>query len=127
EMFFDEARMTAGLHHPNVAEIFDWSEDARGRYLAMEYVAGDSLLTVIREAKRASLTIPIDLALYIIGKTAEGLHAAHELRNEKGELRHLVHRDVTPSNILISVQGDVKLIDFGVAKARDRLSHTNTG
>jgi serine/threonine-protein kinase len=127
DMFFDEAFITAGLHHPNVVEIFDWGQDSQGRYLALEFVAGDSLLTLIRESKKANVPIPIDLALYIVGKTAEGLHAAHELRNEKGELRHLVHRDVTPSNILISLRGDVKLIDFGVAKARDRLSHTSTG
>jgi serine/threonine-protein kinase len=127
EMFFDEARITAGLNHPNVVEIFDWGQDSQGHYLALEFVAGDSLLALIREAKNAKVPIPVNLGLFIVGKVAEGLHAAHELRNEKGELRHLVHRDVTPSNVLLSVDGGVKLIDFGVAKARDRLSHTSTG
>jgi serine/threonine protein kinase len=127
DMFFDEAWITAGLHHPNVVEIFDWGTDSIGRYLALEFVPGDSLLALIRETKRADKFIPLELALYIIGKTAEGLHAAHELRNEQGQLRHLVHRDVTPSNVLIGLHGEVKLIDFGVAKARDKLSHTSTG
>jgi serine/threonine-protein kinase len=127
DMFFDEAWITAGLHHPNVVEIFDWGTDSVGRYLALEFVPGDSLLALIRETKKADRLIPLDLALYMIGKTAEGLHAAHELRNEQGQLRHLVHRDVTPSNVLIGLHGEVKLIDFGVAKARDKLSHTSTG
>ena len=127
DMFFDEAWITAGLHHPNVVEIFDWGTDSVGRYLALEFVPGDSLLALIREAKKLERPIPLDLALFIIGKTAEGLHAAHELRNEQGQLRHLVHRDVTPSNVLVGLNGEVKLIDFGVAKARDKLSHTSTG
>ncbi len=127
DMFFDEAWITAGLNHPNVVEIFDWGTDSIGRYLALEFVPGDTLLTLIRDSKKRDLLIPVELALYIIGKTAEGLHAAHELRNEEGQLRHLVHRDVTPSNVMLGVHGEVKLIDFGVAKARDKLSHTSTG
>ncbi|MEI8254891.1 MAG: serine/threonine-protein kinase [Deltaproteobacteria bacterium] len=127
DMFFDEAWITAGLNHPNVVEIFDWGTDSIGRYLALEFVPGDTLLTLIRDAKKRNMPIPLDLALYIIGKTAEGLHAAHELRGEDGALRHLVHRDVTPSNVMLGVHGEVKLIDFGVAKARDKLSHTSTG
>lgn len=127
DMFFDEAWITAGLRHPNVVQILDWGEDASGHYLAMEFVPGDSLHALLREAHKAGIKVPVDLAIFIAAKTAEGLHAAHELRNERGELRHLVHRDVSPSNVLLGLDGSVKLIDFGVAKARDRLAHTTTG
>ena len=126
DMFFDEALITSGLRHPNVGMMFDWGTDSSGRYLAMEFVPGDSLLAVIRDAKKLNLPVPVDLALFIIGKTAEGLHAAHELRNEQGQLRHLVHRDVTPSNVLIGIHGEVKLIDFGVAKSpRQAVPHVD--
>ncbi len=127
DMFFDEAWITAGLNHPNIARIVDWGQDATGRYLALEFVPGDALLALMREAKRQHVPFPLDIGIYIAAKTAEGLNAAHELRNEEGDLRHLVHRDVSPSNILVSYDGYVKLIDFGVAKARDRMAHTSTG
>jgi serine/threonine protein kinase len=127
DWFFEEARITAGLAHPNVVEIYEWGPDARGRYLALEFVTGDSTLALLRDAKRASRAIPIGVALYIVRKTADGLHAAHDLRGADGTPRGLVHRDVSPSNILLSSDGQIKLIDFGVAKVRDELTQTTTG
>jgi serine/threonine-protein kinase len=124
--FFDEAWITAGLRHPNIVDTYDWGTDRQGRYIALEFVAGDSLLNLLKAVRSRGEQMPIDVVLYIVGKTAEALHAAHELRNERGELRHLVHRDVTPSNILLSRDGQVKLIDFGVAKARERLQNNTT-
>ncbi|MDP3273770.1 MAG: serine/threonine-protein kinase [Deltaproteobacteria bacterium] len=127
--FFDEAFITAGLQHPNVVDILDWGTDKEGRYIALEFVAGESILTLLKAARAHGQHIPLDVVIYMIARTAEALHAAHELRNERGELRHLVHRDVTPSNVLVSRDGVVKLIDFGVAKARERLQQatvTNT-
>lgn len=127
--FFDEAWITAGLRHPHVVDIFDWGTDKDGRYIALEFVAGESLLNLLKATRSRGHQMPIEIVLYIIAHTAEALHSAHELRNERGELRHLVHRDVTPSNVLISRDGDIKLIDFGVAKARERLqdnTQTNT-
>jgi serine/threonine-protein kinase len=124
--FFDEAWITAGLRHPNIVDTYDWGTDRQGRYIALEFVAGDSVLNLLKAVRSRGEQLPIDVVLYIVGKTAEALHAAHELRNERGELRHLVHRDVTPSNILLSRDGQVKLIDFGVAKARERLQNNTT-
>jgi hypothetical protein len=111
------------LRHPNIVDTFDWGTDRQGRYIALEFVAGDSVLNLLKAVRSRGEQMPIDVVLYVIGKTAEGLHAAHELRNERGELRHLVHRDVTPSNVLVGRDGNVKLIDFGVAKARERLQN----
>ncbi|MBL8685300.1 MAG: protein kinase [Myxococcales bacterium] len=124
--FFDEAWITAGLKHPNIVDTYDWGTDREGRYIALEFVAGDSALNLLKAVRGRGQQMPIDVVLFIVGKTAEALHAAHELRNERGELRHLVHRDVTPSNVLISRDGQVKLIDFGVAKARERLQNNTT-
>ena len=124
--FFDEAWITAGLKHPNIVDTYDWGTDREGRYIALEFVAGDSVLNLLKAVRSRGQQMPIDMVLFIVGKTAEALHAAHELRNERGELRHLVHRDVTPSNVLISRDGQVKLIDFGVAKARERLQNNTT-
>jgi serine/threonine protein kinase len=127
--FFDEAWITAGLEHPNIVDTYDWGTDREGRYIALEFVAGESVLNLLKAVRAKGQQMPIDVVLFIVGKTAEALHAAHELRNDRGELRHLVHRDVTPSNVLISRDGRVKLIDFGVAKARERLQDatvTNT-
>jgi serine/threonine protein kinase len=124
--FFDEAWITAGLKHRNIVDTYDWGTDREGRYIALEFVAGDSVLNLLKAVRSKGQHMPIDVVLFIVGKTAEALHAAHELRNERGELRHLVHRDVTPSNILVSRDGEVKLIDFGVAKARERLQNNTT-
>lgn len=126
-MFFDELAITASLHHPHIVEIVDWGKDEQGHFLVLEYVPGDSLFALARAAQKRREPFPVGLALYVVARTAEGLHAAHELRDEKGESRHLVHRDVSHSNVLVGIHGQVTLIDFGVAKARDNLTHTVTG
>ncbi|MDP3214222.1 MAG: serine/threonine-protein kinase, partial [Deltaproteobacteria bacterium] len=126
-MFFDELAITASLHHPHIVEIVDWGKDDRGHFLVLEYVPGDSLFALARATQKRGIPFPVELALYIVACTAEGLHAAHELRDDRGESRHLVHRDVSHSNVLVGIHGQVTLIDFGVAKARDNLTHTVTG
>jgi len=122
-MFLDEARIAAAIHHPNVAEILDLGEVGSVLFLAMEWVDGVSLLTLLKARPRVPLPDPI--AARIIADACAGLHAAHELRGEHGEALGVVHRDVSPHNILVSQDGNVKVADFGVAKAMG-LEHAPT-
>jgi serine/threonine-protein kinase len=128
EMFQDEARIASEIAHPNVAQIFDQGEKNRVLYLVMEWVDGESLAKVRRFAAKAHVRIPLGLSLRILADACAGLHAAHELKGKDGVPLGVVHRDVSPQNILISTAGAVKIIDFGVAKAQNRLAtRTRTG
>jgi eukaryotic-like serine/threonine-protein kinase len=120
-MFLDEVRLVRAISHPNVVEIFDVGDAEGVMWMSMEWVEGESLHTVIAEAGKRR-AIPPELAVKIIADAASGLHAAHELRDVNGNLRGVVHRDVSPHNILIGTNGTVKLVDFGVAKAVGRVS-----
>ena len=115
-MFLEEGQIVRSIDHPNVVKVHEVSEDKGILYMAMEWVEGDSLRTVIMEAKRRR-AIPAEMAVKIIVDTAAGLHAAHELRGWDGELRNIVHCDVSPHNILVGLDGMAKLVDFGVANA----------
>jgi len=115
-MFLEEGQIVRAIDHPNVVKVHEVSEDKGILYMAMEWVEGDSLRTVIKEAKRRR-AIPAEMAVKIIADTAAGLHAAHELRGWDGELRNIVHCDVSPHNILVGLDGMAKLVDFGVANA----------
>jgi serine/threonine-protein kinase len=114
-MFLDEARVAARIHHPNVCEIFELVEHEGVLGLSMEWVDGDTLNTIINSRENEPLDARV--AAHIVAQAAAGLHAAHELRDENGLPMQLVHRDVSPQNILISRSGHVKVTDFGVAKA----------
>jgi len=120
-MFLDEVRLVRAISHPNVVKIFDVGDAEGVMWMSMEWVEGESLHTVIAEAGKRR-AIPSELAVKIIADAASGLHAAHELRDDQGNLRGVVHRDVSPHNILIGTNGTVKLVDFGVAKAIGRVS-----
>ncbi len=115
-MFLEEGQIVRAIDHPNVVKVHEVSEDRGILYMAMDWVEGDSLRTVIKEAKRRR-AIPAEMAVKIIADTAAGLHAAHELRGWDGELRNIVHCDVSPHNILVGLDGQAKLVDFGVANA----------
>jgi serine/threonine-protein kinase len=118
-MFLDEARLASQIRHPHVIEILDLGEDQDVLYLVMDWVDGEPLNVIMRHAAQRG-GIPLAVAVNIAIQACRGLHAAHELRNEDGELVELVHRDVTPQNILVSYDGVVKIVDFGVAKATSR-------
>jgi len=121
KMFLDEVRLVRSIRHPNVVDVYDVGEDEGVMWMSMEWVEGESLHTVIAEAGKRR-AIPPELAVRIIADAAAGLHAAHELRDLDGSPRGVVHRDISPHNILIGTNGSVKLVDFGVAKAVGRIS-----
>jgi serine/threonine protein kinase len=127
KMLLDEARIASRIEHFNVARILDLGEEHDVLYLAMEYVDGDSLSKLRRSWQKKHIPAPTGVILRILADVCSGLHEAHELR-EEGKLLEIVHRDVSPHNILVTVKGVAKLIDFGIAKARDRLAaETNAG
>jgi eukaryotic-like serine/threonine-protein kinase len=127
-MFLDEARIASAIAHPNVAPILDLGEHAGHLYLVMEWVDGQALQEALKAAKARSLPIPPGVCVHLAAAACAGLHAAHELRDGRGQPLHVVHRDVSPQNIMVDARGHVKVIDFGVAKARNRLGQdTSTG
>lgn len=123
----DEARLAGRIRHQNVVSILDVGVDSAGVFIVMDYVDGDSLSTVLRAMRKQDLVVPIGIALRIIDDTLAGLHAAHQLADAEGNLLGLVHRDVTPHNILLATDGVSRLADFGIAKAASRLGSTSTG
>jgi serine/threonine-protein kinase len=121
KMFLDEARLQAQINHPNVVNVFELGEEGDLLYLVMEHVAGRPLNVLRNCVELAGGTIPVPIIMRILSDTCAGLHAAHELEKD-GRPLGVIHRDVSPQNILVSDKGAVKLIDFGVAKANDRLA-----
>jgi serine/threonine-protein kinase len=128
EMFLDEARIASGIQHPNVAQILDLGEQGDLLYIVMEWVDGDSLAHVRRSAQKQNKALPLAVVLRVMADACAGLHAAHELCDVHGTNLGVVHRDVSPHNIIVSSSGAVKVIDFGVAKAKNRRAgETSTG
>lgn len=129
KMFLSEAELASRIKHPNVCEILDLGEQGGVLYLAMEWIDGESLVTLLGDCERSEQRVPFAAAAQIGADAARGLHAAHELKDESGELVGVVHRDVSPHNILVTYDGLVKIVDFGVAKAVARSDHqaTNAG
>ncbi len=128
EMFLDEARIASKIDHVNVAHVLDLGDDHGVLYLVMEWVEGDSLSKLERAIRTAGHKMPLGIALRIAADVCAGLHVAHELRSADGKHLGVVHRDVSPQNVLVGSSGNVKVIDFGIAKARDRISgDTSTG
>ena len=126
-MFLDEARLAALLDHPNVVRIIEVGHDGEEYFLAMELVQGKPLSAVLRKATRERRPPSPALAAYIIAQAASGLGYAHALTDGDGRPLGVVHRDVSPQNVLLSFEGAVKLIDFGVARAFGRVAHTSPG
>jgi serine/threonine protein kinase len=124
-MLLNEARLVAGLDHPNIAQVHDIGREQGEYFFAMEYVHGQDLARILRRAPRHRLGL--ENALHIAIGVCAGLHCAHTARDGTGRPLDIVHRDVSPSNVLVSYQGAVKLVDFGVAKASSLVSETREG
>lgn len=124
-MFTREARLAALLHHPNVIQIFDYGKIGNAYFIAMEYIDGKDLGEILWALKQG---LPVDLGIYIISEICKGLDYSHSKRDDKTrEPLDIVHRDITPQNLLISYQGEVKISDFGISKARSEPSFTQAG
>ncbi|MDI1445043.1 serine/threonine-protein kinase [Polyangium sp. 6x1] len=117
EMLAEEARITSLLRHKNVVEVHDLGRDGESLYLAMEYVEGFDLRELLRRAAAAKVPFPVAYSLMLVGEVLCGLDYAHRLKDEAGAPLGIVHRDVSPANVLVSFEGEVKLCDFGIARA----------
>ncbi len=126
-MFLDEARLTTRILHANVVAAHEIGTEGGRHFIVMDYVNGETLAFAIMTLSRERKKIPIELAVFVALEIGRGLHAAHELSDELGQKLNVVHRDVAPQNVLLGYDGSVRLTDFGVAKAKDRASHTEPG
>ena len=127
-MFADEAKLAAQLNHPNIIHIYDLGKiQAGGYFIAMEYMDGRDLRAIQQAGRELGVPLPVPLAVYIASKVASALDYAHRRRDAEGHELNIVHRDVSPQNILISYEGDIKLCDFGIAKAASKASKTQSG
>ncbi len=128
EMFVREAKLAASLTHGNIAQVFDFGKTDGDYFLAMELVHGQALSRVLRRAADTDIPfLPIPIALQIICRMCDGLNYAHTRKDESGQPLHLVHRDVSPENLLLSYEGEVKVVDFGIAKSNAGGKQTETG
>jgi serine/threonine protein kinase len=129
QMLLDEARIAATLTHPNIAQVFDVGVADGSYYIAMEHVHGEDLRSIVREMRDKGVTsFPLEHAIAIVLGSCAGLAYAHEKRDFSGEPLHIVHRDVSPQNLLVTFSGDIKLVDFGIAKAgRSAMEDTKSG
>lgn len=126
-MFLDEARLAARLNHPNIVQVHDLGQVDGYFYIAMEYVPGPSLSRAVARARREGRMLSPGLAVFVVGELLEALYYAHQRRDRSGMPLNIVHRDVNPQNVLLSFDGQVKLTDFGVAKANVNLHESQAG
>jgi serine/threonine protein kinase len=127
EMFIDEAKIAVQLNHPNIGQIFELGNAENSYFIAMEFVQGKDLRALFDRARKRGERLDVAMACHLIKEVCEALEYAHSKRNERQDALGLVHRDVSPQNILVSYDGDVKLIDFGIAKAAGKASKTQAG
>ncbi|HEX3852039.1 MAG TPA: serine/threonine-protein kinase, partial [Polyangiaceae bacterium] len=123
-MFLDEARLAGRIRHPNVVSVFDVVSRQGELFLVMDYVPGETLARLARAARAQNERVPLPVALAVVAGALDGLHAAHEAKDESGAPLGIVHRDVSPQNILVGTDGAARILDFGVAKAVGRMQAT---
>ncbi len=127
EMFLDEARIAAQLNHPGVVQIFDLGKQEGDYYFAMEYLAGEDASAIVHQCEVLGRQMPVDVTVKIAAAVAEALHYAHGYHTPDGRHLGIVHRDISPSNLFITYHGTVKVLDFGIARAEQRLQQTRAG
>ena len=121
EMFLDEARLAAKLNHQNIVHVYDVDKTEGTHYIAMEYIHGETVTDIVRRSIARGDFLPMEHAVQIVADTAAGLDYAHESRDADGRPTRIVHRDVSPSNILVTYEGVTKLVDFGIARVQDQI------
>jgi serine/threonine-protein kinase len=119
EMLIHEAKLAARLNHAHIVQVFDLGREGDQLYIAMEYVEGFDLNALLRRCSQKKIPLPLEFALLIVADTLKGLDYAHRRENDEGKPLGIVHRDVSPSNVLVSLEGEVKVCDFGIARAND--------
>ncbi|MCA9538092.1 MAG: protein kinase [Myxococcales bacterium] len=127
EMFINEARVAVQLNHANIAQVYELGRHENDHYIAMEYISGKDLLSLHQYARRTGDRLPVPLAVYVAAKVSEGLGYAHRKTGPDGQPLGIIHRDISPQNVLLSYEGAIKLIDFGIAKARIHSHQTQAG
>ncbi len=127
QMFIDEAKICSQLNHANVCQVFELGKIEESHFIAMEYIWGKDLLQIQNRFRRLRKSMPVQMAAFIASKVCEGLDYAHRKKDANGKPLNIIHRDVSPQNIIVSYEGEAKVIDFGIAKAASRSSKTQAG
>ncbi|HEX3902855.1 MAG TPA: serine/threonine-protein kinase [Polyangia bacterium] len=120
-MFLDEARLAAKLNHPAIVHVYDVADEGGLKYIAMEYIHGETIADIVKRGLAVDRYLPLEHAVHIVSQTAAGLAYAHERKEADGHVVRIVHRDVSPTNILVSYEGQTEIVDFGIARAQDEL------
>jgi tRNA A-37 threonylcarbamoyl transferase component Bud32 len=121
QMFLDEARLAAKLNHQSIVHVYDVADDGGMKYIAMEYIRGETLTDIVRRGLSVGRYIPLEHAVHVVRQTAAGLGYAHSAHDLEGKQLRIVHRDVSPTNILVTMEGQTKIVDFGIARVQDEL------
>lgn len=127
DMLIDEAKVLVHLHHNNIVQVFELGKEKDSYFIVMEYVEGFDLKKVIKKLREQNKKLDLSLSCFIIKQICRGLEFAHSRKNKKGNPLNIVHRDISPQNILVNLEGDVKITDFGIAKVIGKSSETATG